>query len=187
MVEERKDKMAYLHIISGSMYSSKTTRLIELYNNLKDSKNVIIFNHSIDTRYNGTNYITSHDRNSIQCTSISSILDIYEHPQYKQTDVIMIDECQFFSSLKNVLDMIHNDNKHIILSGLMLDKDCQYFGELYLLIPYADVYEQKYSRCFQCNQNGLFTIKINQSFNPVIDVGSVDKYLPVCRYHYLNK
>ena len=43
---------AYLEIILGSMYSGKTSRLVEIYKQYKFCNiPVVVINHSVDTRY----------------------------------------------------------------------------------------------------------------------------------------
>lgn len=188
--------MGYLHIISGSMFSGKTTRLIELfheYNNKRGHNEILIFNHRIDKRYNKEAFITTHNLDKIVCNQIEHLNEIKTNQNYEHTSLIIIDEIQFFTDVKNmILEMVETDNKHVIIAGLLTDTDRNVFGNLIDLIPYADVYEQKYSKCYFCDINkGLFTLRKTQS-NCVVEVGSSDKYIPVCRdhykkYHYLKK
>ena len=178
------------------MYSSKTTRIIELYREFVNKYNVIAFNHMIDNRYNTDSNIMTHNRDGVNSNAISSIETILNTTDYKKADIVMIDECQFFADLfNNVMTMVERDNKHVILSGLLTDVNRLYFGELYKLIPYADKYEQKYSKCSFCKNKSLFTSFVSNndfgdnvgSNQQQINVGSVMKYIPVCRYHYLNR
>lgn len=177
----------FLHIISGSMFSGKTTALLTLYNQFKPS--VLIFNHSYDNRYDSNNkYITTHDKNRIPCTCIHTINDIYNHPDFLTTKVIMIDEIQFFTRIKtDILQLVEFYNKHVVLSGLMIDIQRNIFGELSELVPFADRFEQKLSTCSICKNKGLFSLRKNNKNTNIVDVGSSDKYYAVCRYHYLNK
>lgn len=181
--------MSFLHIISGSMYSSKSTRLIQLYKELINKYNVLVFNHTIDNRYNNDSNIMTHNRDGINSIAISSIHNILCNNDYKTVDLVMIDECQFFTDLfDNVLHMVEKDNKHVILSGLMTDVNRNFFGDLYKLVPFADKYEQLYSKCNLCSNKGLFTTYVGDDvMDQQINVGSTMKYIPVCRYHYLNR
>ena len=187
--------MGSLHIISGSMFSGKTTRLIELfyeYNN-KGNNEISIFNHSIDKRYNKEAFITTHNLDKIVCNQIEHLDEIRTNRNYEQSNIIIIDEIQFFTNVKDiVLKMVEMDNKYVIIAGLLTDADRNVFGNMIDLIPYADVHEQKYSKCYFCDINkGLFTLRKTHS-NSVVDVGASDKYISVCRahykkYHYLKK
>ena len=185
--------MGYLHIVSGSMFSGKTTRLIELFYEYNVNNNILIFNHCIDQRYSKEAFITTHNLEKVVCNQIDRLDQIKLHPNYKQTNIVMIDEIQFFNDVKTIImDMVEIDNKHVIIAGLLTDADRNVFGDMIDLIPYADVYEQKYSKCYFCDTHkGLFTLRKTQS-NCVVDVGSSDKYISVCRehykrYHYLKK
>lgn len=174
------------------MFSSKTTILVKLYNEFKDQqKRVLSFNHVYDNRYNESKQITTHDKISIESQSIASITEVFRDEHYSTSEIVMIDEGQFFDNLFNsVMIMVENDNKHVIISGLLLDTERNNFGEMSLLIPYADKHQQLYSKCSYCQEKGLFTdLKHDQSKTTrnQIDVGSSNKYIPVCRYHYLKK
>jgi thymidine kinase len=179
----------YLHIITGPMFSGKTTRLIELYNHYKQSNYVLVFNHTLDKRYvsKDEQKIVSHDKITIDCNFISRPIDILSHKDFNSSKVIIIDEAQFFDSFKEiVLFLVEFYKKTIIVSGLMTDFNRDVFGELLSLIPFADEVEIKKGKCKFCNNKGLFTEK-NRSRNEVIEVGSSDVYAIVCRCHYLNK
>lgn len=180
--------MGFLHIVSGSMFSGKTTRLIELFYKHYINNNILIFNHCIDQRYNKEAFITTHNLEKVVCNQIDHLDVIKHHPDYLHTNMIIIDEVQFFTNVKSiVLEMVETDNKHVIIAGLLTDTDRNVFGNMIDLIPYADVYEQKYSKCHLCDTNkGLFTLRRTDS-ECVVDVGSSDKYISVCRDHYLKK
>lgn len=170
------------------MFSGKTTRLIELFHKLNNSKNILMFNHYIDQRYDKDSYIASHNLEKVVCNKIENLDQIKYHPNYEYANIIMIDEIQFFTQdVKNiVMEMVETDCKHVIIAGLMIDADRNLFGNIIDLIPYADTYEQKYSKCYFCDTNkGLFTLRKKQS-NIVLDVGSSDKYISVCRDHYIK-
>lgn len=178
----------YLHIISGSMFSGKTTSLMNLYSTSKSS--VLVFNHCLDNRYDPNNaYIITHDRARIPCTSIAHIRDVFDHPDFGSVETIMIDEIQFFTGIKrDILEMVEVHGKRVVLAGLLTDVYRNTFGELNELIPVADRYEQQYSECNSCGGKGLFSVKrTTHNKNDVVDVGSSDKYIAVCRYHYLNR
>ena len=65
-------------LIYGPMFSGKTTKLIEIYENLilKDKAKCIAINYALDKRY-GENKIISHDGLNIDCYSITNIEEFY--------------------------------------------------------------------------------------------------------------
>lgn len=177
-----------IYLITGSMFSGKTTRLIEQFDHLSNhNETVLIFNHSFDKRYSNECFIVSHDMVKSPCTFINHIDEIFSHPKYSISNYILIDEGQFFTDIiKTILHIVENDNKHVIIAGLLTDSNRNKFGELLDIVPYVDSIDNKHSKCSMCSKNGLFTIKHTESTS-VIDIGSNDKYSAVCRYHYLNK
>lgn len=183
--------MSFLHIVTGSMFSGKTTCIIDEYNEfIKKNIRVLVFNHRLDKRYDKSedSYIITHNLNKIKCSQICKINEIFDSVDYEKTKVIIIDEIQFFKNIfDDLLKMIEKDNKHVIIAGLITDYERNIFGELINMIPFADKYDIKYSKCFRCKEKGLFSKKINDiTITDVVDIGSSDKYIPLCRYHYLN-
>ena len=72
------NKVGYLNIILGPMFSGKTTYLINAYNNnINDNISTLAINHALDDRY-GNGKIVSHDGNSIPCTDMSKLSEIYK-------------------------------------------------------------------------------------------------------------
>ena len=109
----------------------------------------------------------------------------------KNVDVIIIDEGQFFSQLKDFcVKMVDQKNKHVIVGGLDGDARREKFGEILDLIPIADDYVKLKAFCKICNENNntlntaIFTKKIQGDLDLQKDIGSGDKFIPVCRYHY---
>jgi thymidine kinase len=60
-------QFGYLEIILGPMYSSKSTRLVQIYNQCKFCEiPVITINHDIDNRYD-QELMSTHDQIKIPC------------------------------------------------------------------------------------------------------------------------
>jgi hypothetical protein len=91
-----------------------------------------------------------------------------------------------FMTLKWFVDKY---NKHVVVSGLDGDSNRALFGDIVRLIPMCDTVDKLKAYCCKCSNGTLapFTKKTakNKS-NQVIDIGGIDKYEPVCRYHYFN-
>ena len=115
----------WIEIICGPMFCGKTEELIRrLKRALIAKKNVSIFKPLIDDRYS-TSHIVSHNNNSIESKSVKNINEILEYS--KKSDVIGIDEAQFFNNdIINLSNQLANKGKRIIIAGL--DKD--YLGLL---------------------------------------------------------
>ena len=60
-------KTAYLEIIIGSMFSGKTSRLVEIYKQCEFCNiSVAVINHAIDNRYD-EELLSTHDQIKIPC------------------------------------------------------------------------------------------------------------------------
>jgi len=60
----------YLELIIGPMFSGKTSRIVEIYNQCKFCNiSVAVINHSIDNRYD-EEQLSTHDQIKIPCIKI---------------------------------------------------------------------------------------------------------------------
>jgi thymidine kinase len=175
-----------LTVITGCMFSGKTTYLIKVINELiYKNKDIYIINSYLDTRT--TTYIETHD-------NIKFYANKREHLNFtdnelailqKSYDTIIIDEGQFFSNLKyNILRLLHY-RFNIYVAGLDADSSQQQFGEILDLILIADYTIKLTGMCNICNNIGPFTKRINNNNNNnnQILVGAEDNYICVCRNH----
>jgi len=174
-----------LNLIIGCMFSGKSSEIIKEAKRLKViDKKVLLINSSKDTRYMpGT--ICSHDQSFVDCLSINNLEDV-QNEIYEQYEYIIIDESQFFPDLYNfVCNMVDNKNKHLIVVGLNGDFNRNNFGDIYKLYPKADSIKLLKAMCMGCKDGteAIFSKKISNS-NEIVDVGSKDKYIPVCRKCY---
>ena len=107
----------------------------------------------------------------------------------KEWDNIYIDEGQFFQGLKDfVIKAAELDDKNITICGLDGDFNRETFGEIIDLIPYSDSICKLTAICSIC-RNGtpaIFSKKIVNDDSQIINVGALDKYIAVCRKHYLK-
>jgi len=181
--------VGHLTLIIGPMYSGKSTRLINYARKFKIiNKKFLIFKHNIDTRYD-TDFICSHNLDKEPCICIDDVYKIFDHLEYNKTDVIIIEEGQFFPILiEPIKQMIDIDNKIVIISGLNGDSNREQFGDINNLIPHCDNIEYCTSLCKICSNGtpAIFSKKIIINNTDQILVGSYDHYIAVCRYHYNN-
>lgn len=175
-----------LHIITGPMFSGKSSTLIAVYNRINRASS-LCFNHQLDCRYSEANEIMTHDLVSVTGSSIRHITDIRNHPDYHSTSHIFIDEIQFFSNIRDpILHMVEKDHKHVYLAGLLVDINRHLFGEVHTLLGCADSVDfRTATRCSLCEKEGLFS-KSKKPANKIVEVGQADKYVVLCRCHYLN-
>jgi thymidine kinase len=174
-----------LELVIGNMFSGKSSELIRRINREKSiQKKILVVNFIGDNRYS-TNSIATHDNTKINSLKLAKLSDIPPN-MVKQYDSFFIDEGQFFPDLytfvKNLVDI---ECKHVVVSGLDGDSNRQPFGDIIKLIPISDTVDKLTAYCNKCNNGTLapFTKKISTNTN-LIDIGGIDKYIPVCRKHY---
>ena len=187
-----ENQEGYLEIILGPMFSGKTTQIIQIYNNYSYiGKQVAVINYEEDKRYHES-MLSTHDRKMIPCISCIDIQDIWSNPLNKnyneinESDVILINEGQFFTNLsETVKDMVENNNKIVYICGLDGDFKRQKFGDLLDLIPFCDKVTKLNSLCSQCRngKKGVFSCGITNETSQIV-IGS-DNYKPLCRNCYL--
>jgi thymidine kinase len=182
------DKCGYLHLILGPMFAGKSTKLLNVINNLKENNNnFLVIKNIIDTRYNSnTNNIVTHDNQIINCIGLTNLLDIIHDEKYITNKYILIDEGQFFNDIYKFIEIaIENDNKHIIITGLNGDSNRKPFLNISKLISLADKVEILESKCSFCDNKGIFTLRKNNKQKKIL-VGDETIYKLVCRNHFLQ-
>jgi thymidine kinase len=190
----------YLEIILGPMYSSKSTRLVEIYKQCKFCNiPVTIINHTIDKRYHDT-MLSTHDKIMVPCIQANKLSEIwlnngidnpavdnYSYTLLQNSDVILINEGQFFLDLYEVVIDMLNKNKKVYICGLDGDFERKKFGSVLDLIPLCDKVTKLTSLCSLCKDGtpGIFSMRLTNEREQTV-VGS-DNYIPVCRKCYNNK
>ena len=189
----------YLELILGPMFSGKTTRLVEIYKQCKFCHiSVAVINHSIDNRYD-IELLSTHDQLKIPCIKTENLFDVWINttldffPRIKdkytidESDVILINEGQFYPDLFEFVQQLLKKNKQIYVCGLDGDFERKKFGQILDLIPFCDKINKLTSLCSLCKNGkpGIFTMRLtNEKIQTV--VGS-DNYIPVCRFCYNKK
>ena len=167
-----------LEIITGPMFSGKTTELIRRVSLLKRDSGIrlLVINHDFDTRCNDRQ-LKTHGGVVYPALKTSELMLV----DIRSYDVIAIDEAQFFSNLETFVRMaIQKYHKWVIVAGLNGDYRQQPFGELHKLLPMANKIELKSALCYRCCGHASFTKRITKT-TQTVDVGGADKYVATCR------
>ena len=179
----------YLEIIMGPMFSGKTSKLLDVYKQCTFCNiNVCVINHASDKRYSQTQ-LSSHDGVMIPCIQIERVKDVFELDKnndfsYLNSEVVLINEGQFFSDLYETVIKMLDDKKRIYICGLDGDFERKKFGQILDLIPYSDKVTKLHSLCGLCKNGepGIFSKRITCEKGQTV-IGS-DNYIPVCRMCY---
>ena len=179
--------LPFLHIIMGPMFSGKSTELIRLIREYKFiEKNILVIKHSSDDCRYAESKICTHDQQKEDCISLSELEKIRESSEYKNAEIVFIEEAQFFEGLSGFIkEGMESLNKSFIIAGLDGDFKREPFGEILSLIPYSNKVTKLNALCKFC-KNGTeapFTKRLTNSKEQHL-VGGEDKYASVCRYHY---
>lgn len=185
----------YLELIIGPMFSGKTSRLVEIYNQCKFCDiPVAAINHDIDNRYD-EELMSTHTQIKIPCIKTNKLKNIWK-PDIKSngnclivkySKVILINEGQFFDDLYEVVSDMINHGKQVYICGLDGDFERKKFGQMLDLIPLCDKVTKLTSICLICKNGtpGIFSMRLTNEKQQTI-VGS-QNYIPVCRSCYMSK
>lgn len=179
-------------LILGPMFSSKTTTCIAYVKKYSFSnKKCMFIGHSWDDRYRTESKtgIMTHDKIFAEGFNTNDLT--YMEKEIENHDVIGIDEIQFFDS--NSIDLIKkysDQGKIFVCSGLNGDYNRKCFESVYSLIGMASDIIFLKAVCVNCSKhidNGVFSYKkVLVESNNNVDIGGIDKYIPVCESCYVN-
>lgn len=169
-----------LTIITGNMFSGKTTELIRHIKKFRIiGKKLLVINSTKDTRCSN-HVLRTHDFDMFACVKTNDLTDV----DWSNADVIAIDECQFFYGLRVFVEKLLKHDKIVVLAGLDGDYMQRPFGEISHCFPLADTVIKLSALCMVCLDGtpGPFTQRVvnNQDLELV---GDKDMYRAVCRKH----
>jgi thymidine kinase len=179
-----------LHVITGPMFSGKTTELIRITRQYQSiNKKIMVINYSRDTRYDSEGNISSHNREILKKTLSLENLDSLLTTHYdliQEVDVIIIDEIQFFrNSFDIIRELVENENKVVVVSGLDGDYLQNPFGDICKLSAFCEYFLRLNAIC-QLSGNfsdAHFTRRLVSSDKTEL-IGSTDSYIAVSRKVY---
>lgn len=202
-------KCGYLELFFGPMWSGKSTKMAERIAEYADlGMRCVVVNHLKDERvessgtyddgkfsqHGSSNFHLSDHINKLKTDSLSTI-DVSDY------DVIAVDECQFFDKdlLEEIPKWVNKEHKIVICAGLDGDAECNLFGNILYLIPYADKVKKLQAQCTVCLEelrksgfrgmrsitaNAPFSARLVASKGSQILVGGSESYTVMCRYHH---
>ena len=89
-----------IEIVLGCMYSGKSTELIRRCGRYKAiGKKILMINHSLDIRTG--NSVMTHKKDTVDAIKTDNLMGIIKTPEFINSDVVGIDEGQFFDYLLN--------------------------------------------------------------------------------------
>jgi thymidine kinase len=198
-----------IEIITGPMFSSKSSTLLgRLERDAAIGIKILYINHSLDANRfdpdtSNQEVFSTHSplHKLAKLSSIDNFKSMLasELPPYSQLSeyhTIGIDEAQFFPNLDETVNYAEKNHSRVIVAGLIGTSNRDTFGGILSLVPKANKFKLLSAYCVKCKE---ITGKIDPSLRTpahfshklskcesVIDVGGADKYIPVCRKHYIE-
>ena len=171
-------------LIIGPMFSGKSTELIRRCKRyISVGLRVLICNSKKDTRTK-KNSVRTHDGDVVEALSVDEMCGEWLTRVSNDYDVIAFDEGQFYKNLPMIVKRLKRE-KHVIVSGLSGDYNCEPWETISKLIPLADDIIHTKALCVNCYIDAPFTKKIT-SDGKKIDIGDTDKYIAVCNKCYIK-
>ena len=187
LIEKNKsiDRLGWIEVICGSMFSGKTEELIRRLKRARIARQKVeIYKPGIDTRYSEVD-VVSHDENKIQSTPVQSASEILLLTN--DVDVVGIDEAQFFDNeLPSVCNKLANQGIRVIVAGLDMDYLGKPFGPMPDLMAIAEDVMKVHAICMNCGDISQYTHRKIKDDHLVM-LGETDTYEPLCRRCYLEK
>ncbi len=175
-----RNKTGWIEVICGSMFSGKTEELIRRINRAQYAKQKIqAFKPALDDRYD-KDYIVSHSQLKTLSKPISDINEILDMVD-DDTDIVAIDEAQFFSNdIVDVCNELADKGKRVIVAGLDQDYRGKPFGPMPFLMAVAEYVTKNLAICVKCGNPANRTQRLVHDDKTIL-VGTTDIYEARCR------
>ncbi len=172
-----------IEVITGPMFSGKSEELIRRLKRARIARlKVACFKPDIDLRYHHT-AIASHSDQTIDATTVPNVESLRAAlaPRLANTDVIGIDEAQFFSEslVSYALELVHL-GKRVVIAGLDTTFHGDPFPPLPNLLAVADEVIKLSAVCIVCGAPAIHTQRLGSSQQLVV-VGAAGVYEARCR------
>jgi thymidine kinase len=183
---KNENRKGWIEVICGSMFSGKTEELIRRLKRAEFAQQKIqIFKPQIDTRYDALK-IVSHEGREITSIPVQNSQSIQLLVDIENTDVVGIDEGQFFdSNLVEVATYLANHGIRVIIAGLDMDYKGNPFGVMPKLLAVAEYVTKVHAICVKCGNLAYVSHRISSSENLIL-LGEKDSYIPLCRQCFNN-
>jgi thymidine kinase len=173
-------KTGWIEVICGSMFSGKTEELIRRLRRAVIAKQKVqIFKPAIDNRYS-SKHIVSHNNVKMVSQPVENAAELLQNVE-SDTDVVGIDEAQFFdSNLVEICNRLADKGKRVIVAGLDQDYLGRPFHPMPELLAVAEYITKTLAICMKCGEPANKTQRLVKS-NKEILLGEKDIYEARCR------
>lgn len=172
-----------IEVITGSMFSGKTEELIRRVRRaVLARQKVQAFKPRIDDRYSPSK-IVSHGDLAVDAVPINDSSFIVTMLA-KETEVIAIDEAQFFDpGVVEVADQLADEGRRVIVAGLDQNFQGKPFGPMPSLMAIAETVTKVRAVCVACGADASRTQRLFHHEGEVeVQVGGSEAYEARCRH-----
>jgi thymidine kinase len=177
----------WIEVICGSMFSGKSEELIRRVRRTQFAKQgVQVFKPAIDNRYS-EEAVVSHNGSSVIAQPIQHSAQILQEVK-EETDVVAIDEVQFFDEgILDVVQILADKGYRVIVAGLDQDFRGEPFGQVPQLMAIAESVTKLQAVCAVCGSPASRTQRLIDGQpasydDPIVLVGASESYEPRCRH-----
>ncbi len=176
--------IGWIEVICGSMFSGKTEELIRRVKRaLYGKQEVQVFKPKIDQRYDVAS-VVSHSQHKVISTPVERAEEVFYHLR-PQTDVVAIDEVQFFGSeIVPVCEALANRGLRVICAGLDQDYQGRPFEPMPQLMAVAEFVTKQLAICMVCGNPSHRSQRLVPKGERVV-VGAAESYEARCRRCHL--
>lgn len=184
---ELVNKLGWIEVICGPMFSGKSEELIRRVKRLEYAKKeVVVFKPALDDRY-AIDKVVSHSKQATKSINIKQSRDILAHIR-PTTYAVAIDEAQFLDEdIINVSRQLANRGMRVILAGLDTDFRGEPFPIMANLLAIAEYIQKLAAICVVCGAPATRTQRVIEGkpasyHDPIIKVGASESYEARCRH-----
>jgi thymidine kinase len=170
----------WIEVVCGGMFSGKTEELIRRAKRAHIAgQNVVVVKPAIDKRYSDTE-VVSHNETALPSILVDTADQIVLLTS--NAKVVCIDEAQFFDErIVDVVNVLANDGKRVIVAGLDMDFEGKPFGPMPYLLAIAEYVTKLHAVCAESGAMANFSQRVVESTEKVL-VGEYDSYEPRARH-----
>jgi thymidine kinase len=171
-----------IEVITGPMFSGKSTELLRRLRLAQIArKRTASFKHAADVRY-ADDEIATHAEQRSWAMSVSTPREILESWHARGAAVVGIDEAQFFETgLVEVVELLAERGKRVIVAGLNQDSFGRPFGPMPELLARADELILVHAVCMVCGADATKTYRKPGTELAQVLVGADQEYEARCR------
>ncbi|HAW78337.1 MAG TPA: thymidine kinase, partial [Balneola sp.] len=170
----------WIEVVCGGMFSGKTEELIRRAKRAHIAgQEVVVVKPAIDKRYSD-NEVVSHNETALPSILVDTADQIVLLTS--NAKVVCIDEAQFFDDrIIEIVNVLANDGKRVIVAGLDMDFEGKPFGPMPYLLAVAEYVTKLHAVCAESGTMANFSQRVIEDTSKVL-VGEYDAYEPRARH-----